>query len=283
MSPSEADQTAIKLMGAPALLAEDLIRRESGIEAKPAWRVALLPVAFIVVAQLAVLLISVTGAFSFYWVTEWLNYGVLASFVWAVWRSKRWLISPMAVALVACSLAWGLAFILVPASAWFGKGKAEALADYARQLRSLEKELLAGGQVVSRGTILKGNGPYHAPIAAHIEGTFSMPYVPFTIRYRDDAKWYSLQEERSLAEAQKKWQENGPGYLAHLRKEIQITKEGQTMLTTDSLAHRIQNVRIAPVAINLSYQLVFLTAVNAGVLLLAARRRQRKANTRLTA
>ncbi|MEZ0324487.1 MAG: hypothetical protein ACAH95_01155 [Fimbriimonas sp.] len=282
MLPEEADATSLRLMGSPQLLVEDLIRRESGVESKPAWKLAIVPIVFLVISQAAPWWFSFTGDFERYWIAELLYYPVLLSFCWVVWRSRRWLIAPMAVTLVACTLAIGATMVMAPVSLFYGKSSREALAGYDRELKEgatakLQAERCIRGDL---GAIRQG-GQFIAPELAPTSGALHLPYLPFSIPTSSEPRWYGQRQYKSLEEAQARWKLYGASYLRQIAQERQMVLDNIAAVRNDSFLSRVKTVRFENLALNLSYHLVMLTAANAGVLGLLKRRRRKKANARL--
>ncbi len=281
LSEEEADTIALRLMGFSELLAEDLVRRESGVESKPAWRLALLPMGLFALAQIVPWVFSTRGSYELFWISDWLNYGSLLAFVWAVWRSRRWLIAPIAVVLTVCVAGVFLTMMLAPPAIWFGVSKGEALAGYRRQIVEATEQIRAGELAMKGDLSAVGTGDgFAAPELGTIQNSFSLPYLPFAIRGGDSA-WYGRGTQPAAAAAQEKWKAHGAGYLAQLKEQIRNDKQGIELLSNTG-APKPGDFNLSIFVVTFAYQMLVLASVNTGVLALSNRWRRKKADLRLT-
>ncbi len=280
-SEEEAEKTAIGCVGSSALLAEDLVRRESGVESKAAWRLALLPMCIFALAQVAPWATVFQGLSDYYWIISWISYASLLAFVWAVWRSRRWLVAPMAAVLAFCFIATSLTFILAPQSFFFGVNKDTAMAGYKRQIEEATRDIKTGERA-QKGDLaaVQTTAGFDAPRKVKNEHSFSLPFLPFAIP-SGSVPWYTRSTFGTAADAEAKWKENGAGYLAQLRDQIRNDKKGQELLSRNGPL-KFSDINLSPMVASFTYQLLVLGGVNAGMLALTNRRRRKKADLRLT-
>ncbi|MCB8932694.1 MAG: hypothetical protein M9921_10275 [Fimbriimonadaceae bacterium] len=98
-----SESEALQPLGPVELVAEDLIRSESGLDVRSPWRLAALPLVLLVLSSTIPLFMAWVLHFeSLPYTTVQIGseYVILAAFAWCVWRSRRWLLLPVIVALL---------------------------------------------------------------------------------------------------------------------------------------------------------------------------------------
>ena len=274
-----AERVAIEAMGSVDLLAEDLIRRETGLETGPAWKFAALPAILLVLAETTALFLSMrTQYLGYYWVTEWLHYAVLLTLAWALWRARRWLIGPMATALLAASLVGTLIFTFVPPDITQGQPKEAVMQAYNRESTALQAKIDTATEALAGAPPKVSNG-FEAPYAYDAESRMKLTYLPVSIRIGSNPA-YLLQTYPTKQEAASIWRQQGDGYLSYLHAEAQRVKESRQTLSTGQSPVHLKPLLIPMLAVNFSYQICIFTTLNAAALLLLSRRRTRKATAK---
>ncbi|MEZ0324488.1 MAG: hypothetical protein ACAH95_01160, partial [Fimbriimonas sp.] len=256
----EADRAAVGSLGSLELLAEDLIRRESGEETKSQWKLALVPGVLLLIAHASPFVSLLSRAYlpSAIVLCEWLT---LIAFVAAVVRSRRWLIAPMAAWLLAATLLLGIG-----ATTFMNRVQGNA---GVSELRERYTRAIAGDSA----SLPREGGAYLAPVTRQVSYSSRLMFMPTT--------YVSAPEDRlveapmgTLAEAKAAWAKNGPAYLRQI-------DEGFHGLPTNARPVERAAFAIPRVVAAFSYEMCVFTTVNALGLLLVNRRRRRRATMRI--
>jgi hypothetical protein len=197
-----------------------------------------------------------------------LHYVTLAALATCAWRSRRWLIGPMAAGLLASILvSFATGYFLqinTPSVPEFSKGDAikglqSNLADYRSALAGdLEPVRVAQG--------------FRAPQYEKATASYQLPYMPFSIPSPGPPS-LSQSIVPTAAEARQAWRLHGPRYVAGLEEMLRAYTTGPNL---------VEMARdYAPrAAVSFSYEICVLTVVNAAALLILNRRRTRKSRKR---
>jgi hypothetical protein len=228
LTPDSAMFEALRRLGSDRLLAENLIRADSGIEQKSIWRLAWLPVASILVFTALPNVLDHLDPTLFELVTNmitWVSFVAVASFVWVIWRSRRVLFKPVLAALGASALfglIYAVSFGITGFSATSKAMRDENLAGFDRYIEQLEGREAAARSAMNGGELPKsGDGrSYDAPavsVVANFES--AVPYLPIS-RESSRKRIVALAPTASATTASELWKANGAEYLRGLAVEM---------------------------------------------------------------
>jgi len=193
----EDEAQTLEALGPLALVAEDLIRSESGVDVRSPWRLAALPLGLLVL-HWAIPWVLMAFAHRWYDVQVTLEVVVLVAFAWAVWRSKRWLALPIAAMLLLVN-AYGFVSTDWQAPFWS-----------AGEQLTMARRVLTGDIEAARA-----NGSDVGYLAPSVGEQRIALNLPFTFGNSVNiATWPMLAPVPSRHEAQQRWESDGAAYLA---------------------------------------------------------------------
>ena len=271
LSEEEADKTAVGSMGNGTLMAEDLIRRESGQETRSPWKLTIISGTFLVLAHLTpwlmfVMPYRVLGIFDPLFFDKLVEAFVLLVFGLACYRARKWLIGPMAAWVLGAFLVTWL-FGWMVAVAPRNADKAKALAQLDRSMPKYERAM--AGDLRD----FKVPNGFNAPKVGEVDSRMIVPFLPVPLA---SASQQGIWEQfvPTAGEAGALWAKNGPAYVKNLRTDITGSEASGTFLATLARA-------VPMVAGTFSYEISVIGITNALALMLVNRRRRRKSNLRV--
>jgi hypothetical protein len=227
----EAEQRALQAFGPAATLAENVVRREKGYSTRSDWRLALIPALLLVLSFGGMFTPNFTGSVDHLDLFRFLEFGVLASIAFVVWRSRRWIVRPLATTLAVLYVLTFAAFTFLPGQfSSFGLTPEQRIAGYQQQLAENTAKLRRGefilaGKAKPEPTVEPWGPGYFAPARGVMSNSIALPYVPFPLG-SGEQDYYHLSTAKTLAEASEAWKANGSKYLNSLKEVIANDRKG---------------------------------------------------------
>jgi hypothetical protein len=264
-SAEEAEAEAVRSLGDPRDVADDLRRREAGHDTESVWKLAKLPVAALLVGWAFLFVMFGVNEFGTWTprlneVYEWVQMLVLPALVFAVWRTRRWLIKPIAWT-IAATFVLGIA-IFIPIGR-LQEPRAQQWA--AQQTATIDRELAAyraaaAGDLsaVREGDAYKIPSP---PMEAPVMSVVRLPYLPVEFTLPESSRpWVTLGVSSSERHARQEWELHGQKVIAAKEEE-----RAAILQTSPGLSVRT----LALMAGTSLYRIAFLAALNWLVLAVA--------------
>lgn len=278
MERPEAVRASLRGLGAPEIVAEDLIRQVTGRSSKSSWRLARWPMGLDLLAYFALpaVLLCLPLVYrdpSLLAISGWLGLVSLIWFCRAVHVSRRWLIKPMATAILGGFVAY-YAICFSPQYQSLQReamSKVGAAPDKSEQLAELEAKLKlaqlgAPGLRSNPALFLRGQEGYAAPMWVDSSMSYEAPYSPATVQLSTE-RILTLGRVRTLQEAEHAWKLDGEKWRSQLLQEReQILRPTAGPLDWQMLTY----ICLFPVS-----RLSVLCLANWGLLALSGRMRRR--------
>lgn len=276
----EATKSALRAIGPVESVAEDLVRQHRGGTAKSVWRVLRVPLALYVFHSVIFPVIdiamrgrlsspsSVTGQ-----LYVWLPTTILIAFGIAVWKSRRWLIKPMAM-IVAAAYFFGMIWTMTPAyraMVNYGYGNPQYQAAHLKLLDAqLEMVNLGGNGYLTAREKFKsseGGGLFFYPEKVPANAQYRLPFAPISVPIASAPVVRLLSGTWDPGRA-----ENWNRYGAEVRGDLLETR--QTVLQG---AERVLIIGgWGHILVTLGIQMGAFSLINLGVLAASNRRRRRR-------
>lgn len=283
-SDDDAAREAIRQMGSARVVAEDLIRQYKGFDTKSEWVLAEKPLALAVAISAGFYIYPwFPGINAMEWriqTMRWSGLLLLGVFGWSVWRSRRWLVRPLAIFTVAWAVLGSLYAstqgIRIPGETLLGFSFAEnrpIRKQMAEQVKSLDYRLARGERVLA--SIRAGNHLTAEQLTLGVPSSnvlIETAYVPGSIYSpsRTRATAYYLTSQAYGLPAEELWKREGDATIAYLRKQRDELRAA--LSSTDRLQQRV--LPSAFTCLGVALHIAFLAAFNWLLLHLSDRRRQ---------
>jgi hypothetical protein len=285
LAETEAERQAVAELGSVEVLVEDLIRRESGIDTKSVWKIA----------SWSIVSFAVYGLGSWVYAlriqpydplpTELMGYAVLLIFGTAVWRSRRWLLLPMAVAAVICPIMVTFMLLMQPMRVWAGESRQATLDGFDRQI-ARQRDDLRKGEAALRGNLaaVREGTQYRIPTETETISSLRLPFLPFSIPLPSTPQYTWLTSD-SKTRAETAWKKDGSGYVAHLREELAQATETRDRIASGNDRATLADVSkhsLGFIAVGAVSVIAVFAVINGSILWLASRRRRKRMEAPMT-
>jgi hypothetical protein len=220
-SEEAAAEAAIRGVGSDALVADSLVRAHSGISQLSVWRVALVPTLILFAFWFGPLSANsiLSSAHAYIVWIPCLPLTFIGTFCYACWRSRRFLMAPIAAAM-------GLLLLIVCVqyqSSFFKAGlrfKDDVDAVAARESRTyLMRDKAALAQATTLAEMWKSKSPMSTP-GSQLAPVSYLDKGPSTDRTPRPVHRHALVLVGSATEAKALWQKNGDLYLRMLQGSV---------------------------------------------------------------
>jgi hypothetical protein len=222
-SLEQAAVEALQALGSDALLAEGLIRQHLGLNNRQAWKFAWLPCLALFSYGLVPWTINEVQFPT--WIETFVSWNVsilVLSLGYACWRSRRFLLKPIAIVL-------GLVFVLdmlnfvVLSSAGFTAHSEELrkqiVVGFDQNIWDAKSKIAKTEQMRSDALNEKTVSPTMAPTWSVVGNEEGIAGVPFTVK-SPPTPVLSLRQVPDPGEAKTLWEKNGTRYLRTLHGEL---------------------------------------------------------------
>jgi hypothetical protein len=270
MSLEDAERTAVADFGSPKVIAERIIRRERGYDKRSAWRLAAVPILLLLLQTFVLFTPGIVGGpFGLLDYLNWVEMAFLASLFIVVWKTRRWIVLPLATVIV---LLYASAPFMVAKFMPFpmGMSKDAARHGFQQQIQTYERQISEGNAILA-GTAKprpRGDGLYEAPVQSRVDHNVHLPLLPIMV-HTSSQEMVNTGTDSSVAAAQAHWRQNGAGYLAFLRSEL--TNYRRSLNQLDRGENQVNVAYYFPMAAGLCVWELFVVSTINGLALLLAR------------
>jgi uncharacterized membrane protein len=248
------ENQALLEMGSDRLLADDLIRAETGITKRSAWRWTALPAALIVLTYLFIYNTPQAGL-GLAWMAGVVFVVLLGLFLSACLRSRKWLVLPLVAVIFPTTLAASLLLAYHR-----GEFDREVLANRYRSMKAevaRYDDQVATARKFAAG--LRSSDPAYRNAPQERPRMVLNPYIPFS---KPHPQGTVLHPKRvyTVAEASRLWKLNGAAYVAQL--EADRTQYADSVERMRNLPNTASSTALLGAAIMTALWAILLAIVN---------------------
>ena len=220
---------ALQALGSDALVADGLIRLHLGLNTRSVWRFVWLPCLVILTYGFVPWTMNMVE-FPTWMETyaNWIPFGVISTFGYACWRSRKVLMKPMSLTLVAV-----LAFTVLNFSVFSPYGASQhshdlrmrVVAGFDRNIRDTKAKIIAA-ETMRRNAVVGLSRL--APSWNTVGFSSDIAGLPFT-HHESKVPVLGWQATSSQQMAKALWAKNGNAFIGNLNKELQDEQSNKRM------------------------------------------------------
>lgn len=264
MDEDASIRKSLQNLGSAKVVAEDLVRQHRGFDRKSPWILLTMPLGLLVVFQV----LTFQGPLfrennGLYWTAmiKWSWIPLFVVFALQVWRSRRWLVTPMVLfslglAVIPSAIFWSLGYVHGPS-----KKDASQVAATLEYARGTYKSIRAGGHAAEKGAAYLVPESNETVVTAWVPGTVVGASVT-----GHGAYFISPVQGLTQREADARWIAKGSKAIANLQSQLDKSQDF-------SSAPWSQVESLGMSLLTITFNTCFLIATNWIVLALAKWRR----------